>query len=290
MNNQNWDDIRYVLAVARHGSLNAAASVLGVTHATVMRRIIAFERRYKCQVFEKSPSGYAVASEALAILKSMEGVDEAILAVERVIAGADQSPSGQVRVASTDSLCQVILPPIIAKIAQEFPKLRVTLLSANVHHDLSRLTADIVVRPAALLEGGLSGQRAGHLSFGVYCDGNVERRWLNLDGALSGSLAAKWMSDHVDPDEITDGADSFLVLQEMVASGIGKALLPTVLGDADARLIRLEEEALSVSVPVWVATLEEFAKTPRFAFTKNLIVENLKEVLPFRTSEREQWQ
>ena len=83
MNNQNWDDIRYVLAVASHGSLNAAASVLGVTHATVMRRIAAFERRYNCQVFEKSPSGYAVPPEALPILKSMEGVDEAILAVER---------------------------------------------------------------------------------------------------------------------------------------------------------------------------------------------------------------
>ena len=284
MNNQNWDDIRYVLAVARHGSLNAAASALGVTHATVMRRIAAFEQRYKCQIFEKSPSGYSVLPEALPVLKSIESVDEAILAVERVIAGADQSPSGQVRVASTDSLCQVILPPIIAKIAKEFPKLRVTLLSANVHHDLSRLTADIVVRPAVILEGGLSGQRAGYLSFGVYCDGNTDRRWLNLDGALSGSLAAKWMSDHVDPNEITDGADSFLVLKEMVASGIGKALLPTVIGDTDARLTRLEEEALSVSVPVWVATLEEFAKTPRFAFTKNLIVENLKKVLPVRTS------
>ena len=288
MNNQNWDDIRYVLAVARHGSLNAAASALGVTHATVMRRIAAFEQRYKCQIFEKSPSGYSVLPEALPVLKSIESVDEAILAVERVIAGADQSPSGQVRVASTDSLCQVILPPIIAKIAKEFPKLRITLLSANVHHDLSRLTADIVVRPAALLDGGLSGQRAAYLSFGAYCDGFAVRKWLSLDGALSQSLAAKWMSDHVDPNEITDGADSFLVLREMVANGVGKALLPTVVGDADARLVRLEENNLNVSVPVWVATLEEFSKTPRFAFTQKLIVENLKEVLPMWTDAKEQ--
>ena len=41
MNNQNWDDIRYALAVSRHGSLNAAATALGVTHATVLRRVAA---------------------------------------------------------------------------------------------------------------------------------------------------------------------------------------------------------------------------------------------------------
>ena len=279
MNNQNWDDIRYVLSVAKHGSLNAAATALGVTHATVMRRVAAFESRYNCQIFEKSLSGYSVLPEAVPVLKSIENVDEAVLAVERVIAGADQSPSGQVRVASTDSLCQVVLPPIIAKIAMEFPKLRITLLSANVHHDLSRLTADIVVRPAALLASELSGQQAGYLSFGVYSDGAPSRKWLSLEGALDRSLAAQWMSDNVDQRETIEGADSFLVLQQMVASGIGKALLPTVVGDTDSRLIRVEEDNLNVSVPVWVATLKEFARTPRFAFVQKLIAENLNETL-----------
>ena len=49
--NNNWDDIRFVLAVAETGSLNAAAQLLGVTHATVLRRVAAFEARHGKTIF-----------------------------------------------------------------------------------------------------------------------------------------------------------------------------------------------------------------------------------------------
>jgi DNA-binding transcriptional LysR family regulator len=41
----DWDDIRYFLAVARGGSVRAAALGLGVNHATVLRRIAQLEDR-----------------------------------------------------------------------------------------------------------------------------------------------------------------------------------------------------------------------------------------------------
>ena len=40
----DWDDLRVVLAVARGGTLSAAARALAVTQPTVGRRIDAFER------------------------------------------------------------------------------------------------------------------------------------------------------------------------------------------------------------------------------------------------------
>src|SRR5947209_7545140 len=39
----NWDDVRYFLAVARGGSVRAAADRLGVNHATLLRRIAQLE-------------------------------------------------------------------------------------------------------------------------------------------------------------------------------------------------------------------------------------------------------
>jgi len=39
MHRDNWDDLRYVLAVAETGSVSAAARMLKVNHATVLRRI-----------------------------------------------------------------------------------------------------------------------------------------------------------------------------------------------------------------------------------------------------------
>ena len=279
MNSQNWDDLRFVLAVAEHGSLNAAAVGLGVTHATVMRRVAAFETRYGRPVFEKSQSGYRVLPEAGPILRAISDVGEAVLATERTIVGADLSPSGQVRIASTDSLSQLVLPPIVEKIAGLYPKIELSLLSANVHHDLSRLSADIVVRPTAALGDDLTGQQVGYLTFAVYSGSDGAQKWLALEGALGGSIAATWMRDNVPPEDIIGGADSFLVLQHLVAHGFGKALLPRIVGDRDPRIQAAGADVQGIAVPVWVACLKEFARTPRFAIVQRLLVQELSAAL-----------
>ena len=279
MNNDNWDDIRYALAVSKYGSLNAAASALGVTHATVLRRVAAFEQRNGCTIFQKSPSGYCALPEARAVLSAMEGVEDAVLSVERAIVGANRSPVGRVRIASTDSLCQLVLPQILTEISMLYPGLELTLLSGNSHHDLPRLTADIAVRPSVQLGEGLVGERSGTLSFGVYDDGSPDQKWMRLDGALSRSLPAKWMAEHVNADDMTNGADSFLVLQQMAASGVGKTFLPTFIGDTDARLRRSDDAVPDFEVPLWVATLEEIAHTPRFAVVQRALAGRLPKAL-----------
>ena len=43
-----WDDLRYVLAVAESGSLAAAARALGVNHTTVLRRVTGFRSGSVC--------------------------------------------------------------------------------------------------------------------------------------------------------------------------------------------------------------------------------------------------
>src|SRR5437879_12750055 len=54
----DWDDVRYFLAVARGGSVRAAAEGLGVNHSTALRRIAQLEERLGVHMFEKLPSGY----------------------------------------------------------------------------------------------------------------------------------------------------------------------------------------------------------------------------------------
>ncbi|NOD48890.1 MULTISPECIES: LysR family transcriptional regulator [unclassified Ruegeria] len=279
MNNENWDDIRYALAVSKYGSLNAAATAMGVTHATVLRRVAAFEERNGCRIFQKNPSGYSVLPEASAIFSAMESVEDAVLSVERAVVGANRSPMGHVRITSTDSLCQIVLPRILNEISRLYPGLNLTLLSQNSHHDLSRLTADIAVRPSIKLGEGLIGERAGTLSFGVFDDGSPNRRWMRLDGALSRSLPAKWLAQNVSADEMTNGADSFLVLQQMAASGAGKTFLPSFFGDVDTRLKRSQDVNPKIEVPLWVATLEEISQTPRFAVVQKALVERISEAL-----------
>ena len=58
--NQNWDDLRFFLAVSRAGTLSGAARSLGVTYSTVFRRLGAFEERLGVRLFERLPDGYAL--------------------------------------------------------------------------------------------------------------------------------------------------------------------------------------------------------------------------------------
>ena len=54
MQDLNWNDLRFVLAVSRSQSLAGAARRLGVNESTVGRRIAQAERRLGARLFERS--------------------------------------------------------------------------------------------------------------------------------------------------------------------------------------------------------------------------------------------
>ena len=75
---EDWDDLRMILAVAEAGSVSAAARGLGVNHATVLRRIAAFERATGIELFDKTARGYTVPEDRQRIVEAIGEVDAAI--------------------------------------------------------------------------------------------------------------------------------------------------------------------------------------------------------------------
>ena len=221
------------------------------------------------------PRGIGFLPDCHDVIDAARRVEESVLAVERTMFGAETRLSGAVRITSTDSLCQTLLPPIVARIAKAYPALRIALLSANTHLDFARFTADITVRPAAVLEDGLEGQRAGSLAFAVYHNGTVNENWLGLTGPIARSLPAKWLEKNVKADRIVQTSDSFVVLAELAAAGIGMVYLPCLIGDRDARLMRADVPTDSMSVDLWVASHAELADTVRFRVVRELLIEEL---------------
>jgi len=279
MNKNDWDDIKYVLAIADEGSLNAAAKKLGVTHATVLRRVRSFEDRCQRPIFRKSRTGYTVLPEAAPVLQAARNVEDAVLTVDRTLQGTDDTLAGSVRIASTDSICQVLLPPIVEKISAANPDLSICLLSANSYHDLSRLAADIAVRPSVDLEEELNGQAAGFLKFGVFATDVETNRWIGLQGNLLRSKPAAWISEHVPRNHIFHEADSFLVMKELIAAGLGKGFLPLFLGEGDPRFSRVEMDLPVLSVPVWIAIQKQVLGNAKFRLVRDLISAELEAVL-----------
>jgi DNA-binding transcriptional LysR family regulator len=275
MHKANWDDLRFVLAVAETGSVSAAARALGVNHATVLRRIAAFEDMHGGAVFDRTPRGYVVSPDRLRVIEAAREVENAVLAVGRLIRGAHAPLRGVVRVTSTDTFCHAVLPPVLARLRDDEADLRVDLLSSNTHSDLSRLHADIAVRPAEKLPDDLLGTVAARLGFAAYAVRGAPDLWLGMSGALARSHPAHWLTDTVMPEMLAGSADSFLTLREMAAAGLGRAVLPCVLGDEDARLDRLVGAMPDISVDIWVASHVDLADVARIRAVRERLVQAL---------------
>lgn len=266
----NWDDIRYALAVAEAGSVNAAAKKLGVNHATILRRVAGFEAETGVTLFRRSARGYSVDPAAQGVIAAMRGVADAVDRFGRVAAGETERVSGPVQITSTDSLSLTLLPRHIASFQAANPALTVTLISTNARLNFARLDAEVAIRPARALPEDMTGERAGTMRMRVYGapgylasrPGGAEAQdWLGVSDLLSRSPVYDWQA-RLPQERIVFRADSFVTLAAQARQGQGLAMLPTVLAEGLERAPGFDDET---STGVWVAAHPDLAAAPRIA-------------------------
>ncbi|NIF66880.1 LysR family transcriptional regulator, partial [Burkholderia sp. Cy-647] len=73
----DWEDIRVFVALARHGSLSAAARALSVSHATISRRIQSLEQALGERLVERRPDGYVLTPAGTRTLGSASEMEAA---------------------------------------------------------------------------------------------------------------------------------------------------------------------------------------------------------------------
>lgn len=274
---EDWDDLRFVLAVAENGSVSAAARELGVNHATVLRHVAVFEERHDVEIFEKTARGYVIHDDKLRVIEAAREVENAMLGVRRIIDGAQAPLRGRVRVTSTDTFCNRILPPIIKEIAESNDELQIELMSTNAHLDLARMHAEITVRPSLRLPDDLKGEEACSLGFDVYAaPGCSEARWLGLAGPIARTAGADWMAKNVRPDHVVASADSFVTLSHLAAVGAGQAILPCIIGESNPRLERRRNVIPPTSIGLWVACHVDLLDVPRIRAVRRKLVQGLR--------------
>src|SRR5688572_18496479 len=72
-----WDQLRYMLAVHRGGSMQAAAAELRVDRATVVRRLDALEAALGARLFERRRDGCTLTPAGLEIIETVRGIEQA---------------------------------------------------------------------------------------------------------------------------------------------------------------------------------------------------------------------
>ena len=269
----DWDDVRYLLAVARAGSVRAAAQRLRVNHSTVLRRIAQLEERIGAQMFEKLPSGYRLTDAGEAVLEFAEQMEASSNELETRVFSRDQSVRGLLRVTLARTLATHLLMTDFADFARLHPEVEMEIQSSDEPVNLTNREADVAIRVVYdrnALAPNLHGLKGPELFGGVYMSRDLIAAW--RAGAAD---RIRWVvrNNHGIPDWAREGEVSTTEVSvrttdagaQIVAArhGLGMTTLPCFVGDADPLLVRVPGTGLHMYGTLWLLVQGETRKTKR---------------------------
>jgi DNA-binding transcriptional LysR family regulator len=270
----DWDDLRYVLAVARAGSLADAARRLGVAHSTVYRRITAFEEAHDVKLFERSGSGYAATDAAKELLVLAEALEAKVGEAERRLLGRDGTLSGEVTLAAPDAFGAKIAA-LLRGLAATFPEITLHLKLGSELVDLDKREADIALRVAAQPPGALVGKKLASVAYAVYGSANTTERWVVLDERYAATPQARWEAANVQPSQIAVRASDRTAFVQAVVGGVGVGLLPCALADQEPALERRGPLVAELSFPLWILVHPDRKDVPRVRAVRDFVAARL---------------
>lgn len=163
-----WELYRSFLGVLDEGSLSGAARALDITQPTVGRHVGALEAALKVVLFTRSQTGFLPTEAARSLAPYARAMAAAAAALERAAEGQGAGVAGTVRVTASEMLGVEVLPPILARLQDEHPGLRIELsLSDRVQNLLAR-ESDIAVRGFRPAQEQLIVQRVGEVHLGLH--------------------------------------------------------------------------------------------------------------------------
>lgn len=139
-------DLALFSAVARAGSLAAAAERLNMSPSGVSRRLKRLEDRLGVRLFNRTTRSLTMTEPGVSLL---ERSDEILSAVEEAENAASQlriDPSGTLRVAASDAFALDVIVPFLETFRLKFPKLRVMLLQGDGPIDILGTGVDVAIR------------------------------------------------------------------------------------------------------------------------------------------------
>ena len=294
----DWNDLKVLLAVARHGSTTAAGKALGVNQSTVQRRLLALERCFKRPLVQRHTTGYRLTALGEQLLPLVERVEQAAQALAHELGRQARELSGVVRVTCPEPIVhKLAASSLLERFHARYPNLKIEFVMSDRYLDLNQGEVDVALRSGDTEDAALVGRKIGDSLWAVYASaaylarrGRPERMedlghhdWVGLDASLDQHRAALWLKQVAPAGRIVARNNSVLGLAYSAKAGLGLAPLPTPLGDADPDLVRVLGPIPELT-RIWrVLTKPELRHIPRVAAFFDFIVGEIEALRPILT-------
>ncbi|OUR78308.1 hypothetical protein A9Q83_08005 [Alphaproteobacteria bacterium 46_93_T64] len=279
----DWDNIRIFLHVARSGSIRGAASVLGVNHATVLRRIASMEEQLGARLFERFPTGYQITSTGEEILILAEEMEANAIAVERQVFGRDTALTGSLRVTLPQLLATHLFMPDFAEFSKRYPGIDLEIIASTDPFNLTKRHADVALRVAyGTPPENLVGRKLSSIVRTVYASQKYKEEqqvnqlpWIIKEE--DGAPPAWALTGHGPKSPKTMIVNDPLTQLLATREGIGRCVHFCFMGDPDPGLYRVSPDNVKHYGDLWILTHGDLRRVPRVeAFTKFMVEAVLK--------------
>lgn len=267
-----WSDIRLFLAIAREGTLGAAARKLGLTQPTMGRRLKTLEAAVGHSLFQRTPDGFVLTDEGTVVMGHAERMEEEALALQRQLAGTENMLSGSLRISCSDWFGVHILAPILADFRRVHTNVIVEVLTDSRLLNLARREADLVFRIKPFTEPEVISRKLLHIPYGLYVANGSDDpshgtgegfSMVIMDEAFGGMPDVAWLKDRFPDAKISMRSNNRDVQARLCASGTGMAVLPRPLGDSMDVLKRVKVPNPPPGRDTWLGYHQDLRRLPR---------------------------
>ena len=274
---ESWDDIQYVLAVARSGSFLAASKRLGTNQSTIGRHVQRLEKRLGAKLFDRYSHGMRLTPTGSSLVEKARNMENAVNEIERHLAGVDQKMTGLVRIAVPEGISTYWLTPVMLDFQTRHPQVCIELIGGTGHIDLLAREADIAIRLSVPKQDRYVVSRVGRVRFSLFAD----PKYLNRYGEptsieeLCGSHRvvdhggyavldglAGWHAIVARCAQVVFRPNTTGAFVAAVRAGYGIGLFPDFYRIVAPDLIRLPVEP-SVQSPLWLLSHAETNRSAR---------------------------
>lgn len=272
----NWDDMRVFLALARAGTLVAAARQASLDATTIARRLQRLEGILGTVLFEHGPSGHVLTEAGERLLADAEAMESAARQIQRT-RESNKGLSGVIRVSASEGFGTWFIASRLAKFTSDHPGIAVDLIASTGFLNPSRREADIAVMLARPHGGPLIASKLTDYRLGAYASDQYlaengpigaisDLRDQRLVGYVPDLIYAPELRYLAEVDERLDASlrsSSIIAQARLIGAGGGCGILPCFIGEAMPCLRRVLRDDVTIERQFWLVVHRDMRRVAR---------------------------
>ncbi len=287
----DWDKLRIFYAAAEAGSFTHAGETLGLSQSAVSRQVSALEQDMQVPLFHRHARGLILTEQGEVLFRTVQDVTQKLESARMRLSDNRERPHGELKVTTTVGIGTNWLTPRLGEFLELYPDVKVNVILSDSELDLAMREADVALRVREPVQPDLIRRRLFTMHFHAYAAANylkrngqprtlddLDRHRILTYGTTGGSYLNDINSlqyagrDPKTPRPSALTINNITALRRAVLNGVGIAVLPDYLVEADGGLVQILPQADMPELDCYLVYPEELKNVARVQVFRDFLI------------------